>query len=372
MNVYKPIEVSLRPSPIYPNQYKPLNIYLKTYQFENGTETTTLIPLFNGRAWLDENGRATIYPNSVLKDYVFTPSFSYNPYYQKYVLEGVGTWNDLKTIERNTGKIFNGSVIVSVYSAFDELDVETTRPNVFSPSYNVQLNSYIYDTGVIFYNNIGCSITPEIPYIQTDNFFFGLSVGWDRRFRNDTISIGELFDERENIIVSIDGKHGNFFVAESVSTMCATVAGNAIYLRIREGGETHDVPIPKTIAVCNHCPRDYYIGWWTPWGSWQSQGFDRGLTKKNELKKDTMTTISNRETLINTETTTKYTLQRTCNKQMYELLSTIAISPCVYLYDTNNDFGTPVICTNNNIQAASTARLNDLVLEFTNIEKYNF
>jgi hypothetical protein len=379
MNIYKPFIVEAHGTQT--NEYIPYNVF-STYKVWNSNTNQAEARgslLYTGKTWMDENGNSDVNITDVLKDFVYFPSVGYNKYVQRYTLSEAGahTLTDLHPIEEN-GQIYNNAVWLrwNNTGAPYVYDTETTKTNVYAPFYNVPLNPYDNNTGVIFYNSIGTSITPEIPYISTDNFYFGWCFGFDERFKNDTIRLGNMAGTGTTITKNLNNQWGNFFPLYTLSELYGVFTSpvNNLYVTFIAADASHVVPVPtKIVNVNKNCPYDFYIGWFTPWGAWQSQGFnEKHTTAEETIKRETLTTMQNQKKEYQTDLDFKRTLTKTCNKETAQLLNSITLSPCIWLYDVKNDYGTPVICTNTGVRTEAATRLNVVDLTFETIQHYTY
>lgn len=379
MNVFKPFIVE--PHTTATNSYIPYNIF-NVYKVWN-SQTQQAEPrgnlIYTGRTWIDADGNGKVNVSEVLKDYVYTPQIDFNQYTQRYRLSEAGarTLTDLHPIEES-GKIFNNFIYLrwnNTGSPYD-YDAETTKPTIYKPFYNVPLNPYSNETGVIFYNSIGTDILPEIPYISTDSNYFGFVIGWDERFKQDKIILGNAAGLGNKIEKTLNNQWGNFFPLYTLSELYSVFTSpiDRLYITFVARGESHEVPMTKQVVkIDKTCLYDYYISWLTPWGGWQSQGLNNKHIKKSErIDHQTLTTLNGQKKEYKTDVDFTYSLTRTCKRDMAELLNTLTVSPCIWLYDVANDFGTPVLCKNTSIQTEPTTKLNTINLDFETVQHYNF
>lgn len=371
MNVYKPFVLNTYVAG-QSNNYQTYQVATFYKEWRNGASQYVGNLIYTGKTWCDENGHTTLNLTSILKDHVFTPYAEYNGNVQRWEVQGGQPLGTIEPIEKS-GKFYNNELGIR-FATVTTYEMETTKPTIYDALYNVPLNPYGNETGVIFYNSLATDIAPEIPHISTDDCYLGFTFAIDERFKNDTLILGNAAAFGNVITKTLNNEWGNYFVLSRLSELYSVLTQNlnGVYLTI-SGDTSHPIPFPERVAIINNCEYDYYLQWFTPWGSWQSQGLNgRHISIKNDLKKETITNLFNYERPINTESEFKYTLSRSCNKDLYKLLSTVIVSPFVWLYDVKNDIGKPVICTNSSMQTTIDTQVDTINLELQDAQKYNY
>ena len=220
-------------------------------------------------------------------------------------------------------------------------DVEVKDPYVDNAD-----NKYVY-----VYNDY-YGILPHIPDIETSNFWFSAQFGVAMKPKEESVSlfIGGRGTSQPCQRFAIPNDAGNYSCTISLDNLYAYTnaqVNRGIYLYINT-----PLPVqkPPMLGIVDECPADYYVSWITPMNTWQSQGFTGRRIIRHSIDNTKMTDMVQRQSVIKTDTGTQFVMNSgIIGEQMYNLLMTIPMSDCIYIYDTKKDEGMFVLCDDTNV-----------------------
>ena len=207
-------------------------------------------------------------------------------------------------------------------------------------------NEYVY-----VYNDY-YGILPHIPDIETPNFWFSAQFGVTMRPKEDGVSMFMGSSRsRQCQRLEIPNDAGNYSCTISLDHLYAYT--NAQFYRdITISLYREDLPIKASykLGIVDECPADFYVSWITPMNTWQSQGFTGRRVIRHSIDNTKMTDMVQRQSIIKTDTGTQFIMNSgIVSEQMYNLLMTIPMSDCIYIYDTKRDEGMFVLCDDTNV-----------------------
>lgn len=365
MNIYSPILFKFDTLiPSWTNTYKPYWVYIRTYRPSGGGGYHTDDRLIYGGktfcSYLDaSNATTTIDVAPLLTDFMWglkleyeSDTQTYKPYAYRNLEVGRVLVNTPLEMDDDYLSLLNAYVCVEVGNPgggyLIEKAVKTLLPSRWRKSYNIA-NPYAENSSEVNYNVLDTGILPEVPYVMTNEFWLGATVGVPLEYASDRNQswFGNILHTGNSLDCYNLNVSGNFFLCPSLKYLYASTEGN-----IEEGSVISYYVQPNNkkalvydVARVSECNADYYVSWITPYRGWQSQPFwKKRKGSKSERKVEvTSTQITNIDQVRkvvrqdNEYTLTLYSGLR--RWEMVNLLQTVASAKDIYVYDVARDEG---------------------------------
>ena len=206
------------------------------------------------------------------------------------------------------------------------------------------------------HTDYSAKLLPHIPYINTENFGFGVVFMPTRQF---IVNEAIISSSRRAISLTTSGLQRDVYVSNYYYLTYPNI--NYIYRPLSvyyEGtiGEQSDTQLPTLVistrnhihqvAVIDLCPAKYYLQWVDRAGGIQCQPFKGKPTYSEDFTKVQIQSGIGYKRNVNLQSSSKWVLNTDwLNQDMYPYYESIFTSPYLLLYDAENDRSYNVLAT---------------------------
>ena len=315
-----------------------------------GTYTT---PIFTGRVFRSESTQ-TLYLNDIIKNYMYNPA-AFKPNY-----DGSATYTP--PINDRGTRMVSKFQVVFAYGETQETDwvlpyykdANIANGPMKTESFNPENNIVPVGGHPSVYNPLEerTSLLPRIPRLTHQDHQF-----WaDFKLIPDTRAY--LDSQDDDYVFLFESNEGEEREYDAVHEMWeAKLWGESIYA-LTQGteitmGQYFDPEssysynrITKKVANVDSCPAPYYLIWMDRTGAYQCQPFTKRVDFTESISTVNVNNMQGDERPYEKDVTPQWVLHTDwMSDDDHKAYESILTSPYIYLYDTENDLGWYVNCT---------------------------
>lgn len=308
-------------------------------------------PIFTGRVYRTD-AEQCLYLNDIVKNYMYNDS-AFKPDYKGRPI-GINY-----NLERDICKF---SIVFSYGQTFYTEWILPYYKDANLPDGYMKTNNYDPENNItaLVINPLTerTTLFPRVPHLNTSdsNFWFYATVIPTSKAWNDSEESGDpvFVVHSDNALItdgvydSVDKMWGVKLVGENVYKY---TQGSAIYFK--QFSDPQDpisyTPLQIKVADVDECPAPFYLIWMDRTGAYQCQPFTKRTDYSESIVTTNVTNMFGEERPYEKNVTSQWTLHTDwMDDDSHKAYESVLTSPWIYLYDTENDQGWYVNCTDSN------------------------
>lgn len=308
-------------------------------------------PIFTGRVYRVDSEQS-LYLNDIVKNYMyndsaFKPDYNGRPFSQDYNLDRMVCKFKIEFDYGDTGE----TDWILPYYKDANLPDGYMKANTFNPengSTPLLVNPLAERT----------SLLPRVPQLFTSDskFWFFAEVIPTSAAWNDSEESGDpVFVVHSDNALITDGVYDSYNKMWGVKLYRGSIydytQGSAIYFKQYSDSNNpiSYTPLQIKVADVDECPAPFYLIWMDRTGAYQCQPFTKRIDYSESIATTNVTNMLGEERPYEKNVTSQWTLHTDwMDDDSHKAYESVLTSPWIYLYDTENDQGWYVNCTDSN------------------------